>query len=137
MRLTMKQRQAVTAVTVQDTRRVFAVAPLSPRLVRAQLDAVLGDVGAQAVNGASVLTTIELFEYIFILIVIGVSCGKRSTKSQNAAAGAGANKDRDNKAGGADADAGAETGSSQVSESDWRKLMEQITILQAQIGAKK
>jgi hydroxymethylpyrimidine/phosphomethylpyrimidine kinase len=40
----------VTAVTVQDTRRVSAVAPLPPRLVRAQIDAVLGDVGARAVK---------------------------------------------------------------------------------------
>ena len=40
----------VAAVTAQDTRRVAAVAPLSPRLVRAQLDAVLGDIPAQAVK---------------------------------------------------------------------------------------
>ena len=39
-----------TAVTVQDTRRLAAVAPLPPRLVRAQFDAVLADVGAQAVK---------------------------------------------------------------------------------------
>lgn len=40
----------VAAVTAQDTRRVVAVAPLSPRMVRAQLDAVLGDIPAQAVK---------------------------------------------------------------------------------------
>jgi hydroxymethylpyrimidine/phosphomethylpyrimidine kinase len=40
----------VTAVTVQDTRHVTEVAPLAPRLVRAQLDAVLADAGAQAVK---------------------------------------------------------------------------------------
>jgi hydroxymethylpyrimidine/phosphomethylpyrimidine kinase len=39
-----------TAVTVQDTRRLAAVAPLPPRLVRAQLEAVLADIGAQAVK---------------------------------------------------------------------------------------
>ncbi|HWR97793.1 MAG TPA: bifunctional hydroxymethylpyrimidine kinase/phosphomethylpyrimidine kinase, partial [Candidatus Methanoperedens sp.] len=40
----------VAAVTAQDTRRVVAVAPLAPRIVRAQLDAVLGDVGVRAVK---------------------------------------------------------------------------------------
>jgi hydroxymethylpyrimidine/phosphomethylpyrimidine kinase len=39
-----------TAVTVQDTRRLAAVSPLPPRLVRAQLEAVLADVGARAVK---------------------------------------------------------------------------------------
>jgi len=41
---------AVTAITVQDTRRVHAVEFLSPALVRAQIDAVLDDVGADAVK---------------------------------------------------------------------------------------
>jgi hydroxymethylpyrimidine kinase/phosphomethylpyrimidine kinase len=41
---------AVTAVTAQDTRRVRAVAALSPLLVRAQITAVLEDVGADAVK---------------------------------------------------------------------------------------
>ncbi|HEY5998295.1 MAG TPA: bifunctional hydroxymethylpyrimidine kinase/phosphomethylpyrimidine kinase [bacterium] len=40
----------ITAVTVQDTRRVLAVEPVAPRLVRAQLEAVLADGGAQAVK---------------------------------------------------------------------------------------
>jgi hydroxymethylpyrimidine/phosphomethylpyrimidine kinase len=41
---------AVTAVTVQDTRTVRAVAPLAPALVRAQIAAALEDPGADAVK---------------------------------------------------------------------------------------
>ncbi|MBI2963931.1 MAG: bifunctional hydroxymethylpyrimidine kinase/phosphomethylpyrimidine kinase [Deltaproteobacteria bacterium] len=41
---------ALTAVTVQDTVRVRAVQCLPPRLVAAQIEAVLGDVGADAVK---------------------------------------------------------------------------------------
>jgi hydroxymethylpyrimidine/phosphomethylpyrimidine kinase len=40
---------AITAVTAQDARGVRAVAPQPVRVVRAQLDAVLGGVGAHAV----------------------------------------------------------------------------------------
>jgi hydroxymethylpyrimidine/phosphomethylpyrimidine kinase len=41
---------AVTAVTAQDTVRVRAVAPLAPRVVRAQIAAVLEKLGADAVK---------------------------------------------------------------------------------------
>lgn len=41
---------ALTAVTAQDTRTVLAVHVLSPGLVRAQIDAVLDDLGADAVK---------------------------------------------------------------------------------------
>ncbi len=41
---------AVTAVTAQDTRRVRAVAPTNPWLVRAQIAAALNDIGADAVK---------------------------------------------------------------------------------------
>ena len=41
---------AVTAVTVQDSLGVHAVHVLEPRLVRAQIDAVLDDLGADAVK---------------------------------------------------------------------------------------
>ena len=41
---------AVTAVTAQDTRGVQAVAPVSARLVRAQIAAVLEDAGTDAVK---------------------------------------------------------------------------------------
>ena len=41
---------AVTAVTAQDTRGVHAVAPVSARLVRAQIAAVLEDAGTDAVK---------------------------------------------------------------------------------------
>ena len=46
----------VTAVTAQDTRRVAAVSALAPRLVREQLDAVLGDIQAQAVKTGMLAT---------------------------------------------------------------------------------
>jgi hydroxymethylpyrimidine/phosphomethylpyrimidine kinase len=41
---------AVTAVTAQNTREVRAVAPVPPRVVAAQIDAVLDDFGADAVK---------------------------------------------------------------------------------------
>jgi hydroxymethylpyrimidine/phosphomethylpyrimidine kinase len=41
---------AVTAITVQDSRGVHAVRAMAPRLVRAQIEAVLGDLGADAVK---------------------------------------------------------------------------------------
>ncbi|HZF12590.1 MAG TPA: bifunctional hydroxymethylpyrimidine kinase/phosphomethylpyrimidine kinase, partial [Thermoanaerobaculia bacterium] len=41
---------AVTAVTVQNTRGVTAVHPVPPAIVAAQIDAVLDDIGADAVK---------------------------------------------------------------------------------------
>jgi hydroxymethylpyrimidine/phosphomethylpyrimidine kinase len=41
---------AVTAVTAQDTRKVNAVMPVSPRLVRAQIGAAFADAGTGAVK---------------------------------------------------------------------------------------
>jgi hydroxymethylpyrimidine/phosphomethylpyrimidine kinase len=41
---------AITAVTVQDTRQVHAVNPVSPAIVRAQIDAALNDIGADAIK---------------------------------------------------------------------------------------
>jgi hydroxymethylpyrimidine/phosphomethylpyrimidine kinase len=41
---------AVTAVTVQNTRGVTAVHPVPPEIVAAQIDAVLDDIGADAVK---------------------------------------------------------------------------------------
>src|SRR5204862_2432644 len=41
---------AITAVTAQDTRQVYEVAELSPELVAGQIDAVLGDIAADAVK---------------------------------------------------------------------------------------
>jgi hydroxymethylpyrimidine/phosphomethylpyrimidine kinase len=40
----------LTAVTAQDTRRVYGVAELEPAFVAQQIDAVLGDIGADAVK---------------------------------------------------------------------------------------
>lgn len=53
----------VTAVTAQDTRAVRAIQAVSPRMVRAQIDAVLDDVGADAVkigmlSGPAVVTVV-------------------------------------------------------------------------------
>ncbi len=41
---------ALTAVTVQDTRRLDAVEPVSPRLVDEQIATVLADIGADAIK---------------------------------------------------------------------------------------
>ncbi|MEO0398001.1 MAG: bifunctional hydroxymethylpyrimidine kinase/phosphomethylpyrimidine kinase [Pseudomonadota bacterium] len=41
---------AVTALTVQDTMGVKDVSPVAPAFIRAQIDAVLGDIGADAVK---------------------------------------------------------------------------------------
>ncbi len=41
---------AVTAVTAQDTETVYAVSPVPPDMVRAQIEAALGDIGADAVK---------------------------------------------------------------------------------------
>jgi hydroxymethylpyrimidine/phosphomethylpyrimidine kinase len=41
---------AITAVTVQDTSRVYSVNPVSPTIVRAQIDAALNDIGADAIK---------------------------------------------------------------------------------------
>ncbi len=40
----------ITAVTAQDTRRVYGVVELEPAFVASQIDAVLGDIGADAVK---------------------------------------------------------------------------------------
>src|ERR1700683_447747 len=41
---------AVTAVTVQDTRGVHAVQLMGPQIVGGQIEAVLGDIGADAIK---------------------------------------------------------------------------------------
>jgi hydroxymethylpyrimidine/phosphomethylpyrimidine kinase len=41
---------AITAVTAQDTQRVYDFVELAPSFVAAQIDAVLGDIGADAVK---------------------------------------------------------------------------------------
>lgn len=54
---------AVTAITVQDTEGVKAVHPLPPDLVRAQIKAVLNDIGADAVK-TGMLATAPLVEAV-------------------------------------------------------------------------
>jgi hydroxymethylpyrimidine/phosphomethylpyrimidine kinase len=41
---------AITAITVQDTRAVYRVEPVSPELIAAQIEAVLADLGADAIK---------------------------------------------------------------------------------------
>lgn len=41
---------AITAVTAQDTKRVYSFVEMEPEFVVAQIDAVLGDIGADAVK---------------------------------------------------------------------------------------
>jgi hydroxymethylpyrimidine/phosphomethylpyrimidine kinase len=41
---------AITALTVQNTRGVFAVHPVAPEIIRAQIVAVLDDIGADAIK---------------------------------------------------------------------------------------
>src|SRR4051812_14848553 len=41
---------AITAVTVQDTTQVYATNPVSPDIVRAQIEAALNDIGADVIK---------------------------------------------------------------------------------------
>ncbi len=41
---------AITAVTVQDTGKVYSVNPVAPDIVRGQIEAALGDIGADAIK---------------------------------------------------------------------------------------
>src|SRR4051812_31371904 len=40
----------ITALTAQDTAKIHAIMPVPPEFVAAQIDAVLGDIGADAVK---------------------------------------------------------------------------------------
>ncbi|HEY1927253.1 MAG TPA: bifunctional hydroxymethylpyrimidine kinase/phosphomethylpyrimidine kinase [Caulobacteraceae bacterium] len=54
---------AITAITVQNTLGVSEVFPLAPALVRAQAEAVLGDIGADAIK-LGMLGTAEMIETV-------------------------------------------------------------------------
>jgi hydroxymethylpyrimidine/phosphomethylpyrimidine kinase len=54
---------AITAVTAQNTQGVTEVAGLPPAMVRAQIDAVLGDIGADAVK-VGLLFSAEIIETV-------------------------------------------------------------------------
>lgn len=54
---------AVAALTVQDTRAVSAWEPVEPLMVRAQIDAVLNDVGCDAAK-TGMLGTVEVVEAV-------------------------------------------------------------------------
>jgi hydroxymethylpyrimidine/phosphomethylpyrimidine kinase len=54
---------AITAVTAQDTRRVYGVVELEPAFVAAQIDAVLGDIGADAVK-TGMLASAEIISVV-------------------------------------------------------------------------
>jgi hydroxymethylpyrimidine/phosphomethylpyrimidine kinase len=67
---------AVTAVTVQDTRGVQAVHPVPPALVAAQIEAVIADIGADAIkigmlgNAATVAAVADALVGVTALIVL-------------------------------------------------------------------
>src|SRR4051794_29687461 len=52
---------AITALTAQDTARIHSSMPVPPEFVAAQIDAVLGDIGADAVKTGMLgdATTVE------------------------------------------------------------------------------
>jgi hydroxymethylpyrimidine/phosphomethylpyrimidine kinase len=50
---------AITAVTVQDTTKVTSVNPVTPEIVRAQIEAALGDIGADVIK-IGMLATAEI-----------------------------------------------------------------------------
>jgi hydroxymethylpyrimidine/phosphomethylpyrimidine kinase len=54
---------ALTAITAQNTLGVRAAAPLAPELIEAQIDAVLEDIGADAVK-TGMLATSEIIETV-------------------------------------------------------------------------
>ena len=54
---------AITAVTAQDTQRVYDFVELAPRFVAAQIDAVLGDIGADAVK-TGMLSSVAIIEAV-------------------------------------------------------------------------
>jgi len=50
---------AITAVTVQDTTKVYSVNPVAPEIVRGQIEAALNDIGADAIK-IGMLATAEI-----------------------------------------------------------------------------
>jgi hydroxymethylpyrimidine/phosphomethylpyrimidine kinase len=54
---------AVTAVTAQDTKRVYGFVEMEPSFVAAQIDAVLGDIGADAVK-TGMLSSAPIIEVV-------------------------------------------------------------------------
>ena len=67
---------AVTAVTVQDTNKVYSVNPVSAEIVRAQIDAALNDIGADVIkigmlgNGAIAAAVADALETCEIPMVL-------------------------------------------------------------------
>lgn len=67
---------AVTAVTAQNTRGVAAIAPMPPELVRAQIEAALDDIGADAIkigmlgNGAIAAAVADVLDGVGLPLVL-------------------------------------------------------------------
>jgi len=67
---------AVTAVTAQNTRGVHAILPVAPDMVRAQIEAALGDIGADAIkigmlgNGAIAAAVADVLEKVDLPLVV-------------------------------------------------------------------
>src|SRR3990170_628151 len=53
----------ITAVTAQDTQRVYDFVELAPEFVAAQIDAVMGDIGASAVK-TGMLSSASIIEAV-------------------------------------------------------------------------
>jgi hydroxymethylpyrimidine/phosphomethylpyrimidine kinase len=54
---------AITAVTSQDTQRVYGVVEIEPAFVASQIDAVMGDIGADAVK-TGMLSSAQIIEAV-------------------------------------------------------------------------
>jgi hydroxymethylpyrimidine/phosphomethylpyrimidine kinase len=65
---------AITAVTAQNTRGIRAVAPLPPEIVRAQIEAVVADIGVDAVKTGMLVSaaTIEAVARSVRELLVGV-----------------------------------------------------------------
>ena len=59
---------AITAVTAQDTREVYAVEEISPEVVVAQIEAVVGDIGVDAAK-TGMLSGVGLVEAVAEAVV--------------------------------------------------------------------
>lgn len=67
---------AVTAVTVQDTKGVYAVEAISPAIVKFEIEAALGDIGADAIkigmlgNGAIAAAVVDALKNVSLPLVL-------------------------------------------------------------------
>src|SRR3990172_1018241 len=67
---------AITAITAQNTQRVTQILELPPDLVASQIDAVVTDIGADAVK-TGMLASAELIEVVAAKEIGRASCRER------------------------------------------------------------